>query len=389
MAAPDLDLDPDRPRGLHDLRAATATQLAARLVAGDAPLPELRELQERLKMLDATLTEQSTRDQRRLGALLWPVLLVAALLLLAASAPVPSVPLSLELQASSVTLGLTEPTLLGPQSVDGELRVEGFTSFESVDAALASAAAGQHVDRVAVRASELRLRGLALPAGARLTVQVRDDMTALWVDSPRSPVIADVEVRGNTTLRLGDAQAALERVFTHTEALRLVGGDAAQSDTPAPPMTLWLQRRGNAALRIDGLRPSTLRFAERHESTHIGTGTGAAAGLVSAVGSSLESGTITLPATGQTVPINGGDWLQVDGLVVQRFELIAGAPLLLKLSGSARVLRLRVGEFERSLKPSWLEYVSRHHLASVLWGSAALLWGALAWLRKYFGGTGP
>ena len=340
-------------------------------------------------MLDATLTEQVTRDQRRLGALLWPVLLVAALLLLAASVPVPSVPLSLELQASSVTLGLTEPALLGPQSVDGELRVEGFTSFESVDAALASAAARQHVDRVAVRASELRLRGLALPAGARLTVQVRDDMTALWVDSPRSPVVADVEVRGNTTLRLGDAQAALERVFTHTEALRLVGGDAAQSDTPAPPMTLWLQRRGNAALRIDGLRPSSLRFAERRESTGSITGTGAAAGLVSAVGSSLESGTITLPATGQTVPINGGDWLQVDGLVVQRFELIAGAPLLLKLSGSARVLRLRVGEFERSLKPSWLEYVSRHHLASVLWGSAALLWGALAWLRKYFAGAGP
>ena len=387
MAAPDPDLDPDRLRGLHDLRAATATQLAARLVAGDAPLPELRELQERLKMLDATLAEQGTRDQRRLGALLWPVLLVAAVLLLAASVPVPSVPLSLELQASSVTLGLTEPALLGPQSVDGELRVEGFTSFESVDAALASTAARQHADRLAVRASELRLRGVTLPAGARLTVQVRDDTTALWVDSPRSPVVADVEVRGNATLRLGDAQAALERVFTHTEALRLVGGDAAQSDTPVPPMSLWLQRRGNAALRIDGLRPSTLRFTERRESTHIGTG--AAAGLVSAVGSSLESGTITLPATGQTVPINGGDWLQVDGLVVQRCELIAGAPLLLKLSGSARVLRLRVGEFERSLKPSWLEYVSRHHLTSVLWGSAALLWGALAWLRKYFAGAGP
>ena len=389
MAAPEPEPDPDRLRRLHDLRDATATQLAARLVAGDAPLPELRELQERLKMLDATLTEQSTRDQRRLGALLWPVLLVAALLLLAASVPVPSVPLSLELQASSVTLGLTEPALLGPQSVDGELRVEGFTSFESVDPALASAAARQHADRVAVRASELRLRGLALPAGARLTVQVRDDTTALWVDSPRSPVVADVEVRGNTTLRLGDAEAALERVFTHTEALRLVGGDAAQSHLPAPPMTLWLQRRGNAALRIDGLRPSTLRFTERRESTGTGTGTSAAAGLVSAVGSSLESGTLTLPATGQTVPINGGDWLQVDGLVVQRCELIAGAPLLLKLSGSARVLRLRVGEFERSLKPSWLEYVSRHHLASVLWGSAALLWGALAWLRKYFAGAGP
>ncbi len=364
---------------LHGLRTEVAAQLSARLAAGDAPLPELRELQERLKMLDATLAEQGARDEHRLGRILWPVLLVAAVLLLAASVPVPSVPLTLEVKASSVTFVLTEPEALGPQPVGGELRVEGFTSFESADAALAAAAARERADSIAVRSEQTLLRGLSLPAGTRLTVQAHADATALLVESPRPPVIADVEVRGKTVLRLGDADAAPERAFTHTEGLRLIGGDAARPDQRPPSMTLTVPRRGDAAMILSGLRPSTLRFDERSG----GTG----AGAVSRVGSSLDGGTLTLPTTGQTLAIGGADGLDIDGLVVQRCELIAGAPLLLKLSGSARVLRLRVGEFERSLKPSWLEDLSRHHLVSVLWGSAALLWGALAWVRKYFAGA--
>jgi hypothetical protein len=370
MAAPDR---------LPALRAETAARLAAQLAAGDTPLPELRELQERLKLLDAALAEQRTRNEHRLGALLWPMLLVAALLLLAATVPVPSVPLSLELKASSVTLDLAEPGTIGPHSVDGELRVEGFGSLESADTALAGAAAREHAERVAIRSGQTRLRGLGLPGGARLTLQARGEAVALEVDSARAPVIADVEVRGNTTLRLGEAGAALERVFEHSEWLRLIGGDAAQTGQAAPPMSLWLPRRGDATLHFDGLRPSTLRFAERRE--------GAGAGAVSGVGSSLDGGTLNLPASGQTLQINGGDWLQIDGLTVERCELIAGAQLLIKLSGSARVLRLRVGEFERSLKPSWLEYASRHHGVSLLWGAAALLWGALAWLRQHFAGA--
>lgn len=368
MAAPPV-------KRLRELRAEAATQLAARLAITDAPLPELRELQERLKMLDAALADQRTHDDHRLGAALWPMLLVASVLLLAASVPVPSVPLSLEVQASAVTLGLADASSLGPQLIDGELRIEGFTSLESADAALA--AARETADGLAIRSTQTRLRGLNLPAGARLTVQARSDLTALLIESPRSPVIADVEVRGNTALRLGDAEAALQRVFAHGEWLRLVGGSAAHSNQAAPPMTLWLPRRGDSVFHLDGLRPSTLRFTERREGT----------GAVSAVGSSLDGGTLTLPVTAQTLAIRAGDWLEIDGLTVERFELAAGTPLLLKLSGSARVLRLRVGEFERSLKPSWLEYISRHHLTSLLWGAAALLWGALAWIRKNFAGA--
>lgn len=389
------------------MRDTTAAQLVDRLTAADAALPELRELQERLRLLDTTLANERTRDERRWGALLWPVGLVAVVLLLAASVPVPSVPLSLELRASSVTLDLPAAAVLGAQPINGELRIDGFTSVESADAAVVDAAARDRVEWLSVRAGQAWLRSLSLPAGTRLTVQARGDSTTLLVESARSPVIADVELRGATVLRLGDADVPLHRVFDHSEWLRLIGGVAARADQAAPPMTLSIPLSvapsiplsdappavrsvspsmpldAAAPMRIDTLRPSSLRFAERRESM----ATGSAVGAVSSVVSSLEGGTLGLPASGKTVAINGGDWLEVDGLVVERFELSAGVPLLLKVSGSARTLRLRVGEFERSLKPSWLEYVSQHHLVTLLWGSMALLWGALAWVRKHFSGV--
>ena len=118
-------------------------------------------------------------------------------------------------------------------------------------------------------------------------------------------------------------------------------------------------------------------FAERQAGT----------GTLAAVGSSIDSGSLTLPASGQTLTLAAGDWLALDGLVLERCELVVGTAVRLKLSGSARGLHLRVGEFERSLKPSVLEYVSRHHLVGVLWGSAALLWGLLAAVRKGLAGV--
>lgn len=360
---------------LRALRAEAAAQWAARLAAGDAPPAELRELHERVKMLDAALADAQAGGERRLVAIIWPLLLVAAVLSIAATVPVPSVPLTLELRASSVALDLPDPVVLQPQAIDGgELRVEGFSTLESADRRLTAAATAERADRIAVHAGEVRLRGMHLPAGARLTVQARGDATALQIESRRGPVIADIELHGDASLRLGDGGAPLLREFSRGEWLRLVAGDASRPEQAPPPMTVSWTRGGGPAMRFDGLRPGALRFAELREGT----------GAMSAVGSSIDGGTIVLPVTGRTVPLGAGDWLDVDGLVVERCELSAGAPLLLKLTGSARTLRLRIGEFERSLKPSLLEYVSRHHLVGLLWGSAAVLWGALVWVRRHF-----
>ena len=365
---------------LRQQRAALSAQLANRMATGDTPLAELHELRDRVALLDGVLADQADKvahGPHRCAQLLWPMLAVAGVLSVAASVAVPVVPLSLDLQSSTLTLVLAEATSLAPVVVAGELRVEGFSTLESADADLVRAASAESADRVVVHADELRLRSLQLPAGTRLTLRARAGATDLQIESERPPVVAEIELRGSASLRLNDADQALARRFEHGEWLRLTSGDSARPTLRPPPMLLALARPGETLLRWTDLQPQTLQFAERRAS----------AGALAAVGSSIEAGRLTLPATGETVQLSAGDWLEVDGLVVERCELVAGPTLALKLSGSARRLALRTGEFSRSLKPSWLEYAARHHLAKLLWGSAAVLWGALAWIRQQLSGV--
>ncbi len=370
---------PDDDR-LSAQRSTLTTSLAERLAAGDAPLPELREIQERIKLLDGAIAERAARDNHRITAVLWPLALVGFVLLVAASVPVPRVPLSLSLKTSAVQLDLAEATLLGPLTVNADIRVEGFSALESADPVLVAAAAQENADSVSVQAAESRLRALRLPAGAHLGVEARRDAVALRVESARAPVIVELEVRGAATLQVGDAAQPLARDYPRSEWMRLVAGDAAKPAQAPPPVALSLARRGGGApLQLSTLKPIRLRFVERREGA-VGD---------SALTSSLMGGTLSLPATSQTLALAAGDGIELDGLRLERFEIIAGTPLLIELNGSARGLRQRVGEFEHSLKPSWLEYVSRHHLTQMLWGSAAVLWGALAWVRRQFGGPRP
>ena len=372
MAAPD--------QGLRAQRSALADALAQRLTTGDAPLPELRELQERLKLLDGALLEQRTRAQQRWGALLWPFGLVGLALLLAASVPVPSVPLSLSIQASAVQLeGLGQATRLGPLAASAGLRIEGFGSLDSGDGQLELAKRQQQANSLAVLTGEARLRSLQLPADAKLEIEARSDATALLVESKQIPVVAELELRGASSLLLGDAGQTLKRDYGPAEWLRLSTGPASRPGHALPSLELTLPRPGAPALRLTGLRTATrLRLVERREAD-VGS---------QAQASSLLGGTLTLPATGQTIRLAVGDGLEFDELRLERLEIIAGKPLQIELVGSARGLRQRVGEFERSLKPSWLEYLARHQLAGLLWASAGVLWGALAWLRRLWA-AGP
>ena len=358
-------------------RSTLTAALAERLAAGDVPLPELRELQERIKLLDGAIAERAARHNRGLAASLWPLALVGFVLLVAASVPVPNVPLALTLKASAVQLDLIEALQLGPLAVNADIRIEGFSTLESADPVLVAAAAHEHAESVSVQAAESRLRALRLPAGGSLGLEVRRDVLNLLAESPRAPVIAELEMRGAVTFRMGDTAQPLTRDYPRSEWVRLVAGDATKPAQAPPPLVLSLARRSDAGapFRLSTLKPIRLRFVERREGA-VGD---------SALASTLLGGTLSLPATGQTLALAAGDGLELDGLRLERFEIVAGMPLLIELNGSARGLRQRVGEFERSLKPSWLEYISRHHLTQLLWGSAAVLWGALAWVRRQLG----
>lgn len=366
----------DDATALAGVRAEAARRLAERAADPTAPLPELRDLQERLRLIDAGLAARSAPPPgRRWPPALWPVLAVAALVSVAAAVPVRSVPFTLDLRAQAVTLRLDAAGELASQPVDTELRIEGQTRLDSPAETLTKAAVESGPDRLLLRAPQLTLRRVAYPAGSTLVVR-SGPQVQLTFDAPRPPLTAELEFAGSTSWRVGDAAASAPATFEHAEWVRASAGDAAQPDRRPPPLELWLGRAAGKTYAWSGLRPVALQFVERRA--------GDAGGGNSVVASSLEQAHLTLPATGGDVKLGAGDRLEIAGLVLERLELAAGDSVGIKLSGTARVLTTRTGDFERSLKPSLLEFIARHHTLSLFWSAALMLWGAIAWVRKQF-----
>lgn len=354
---------------LRTLRAEVAARLVQRAADGDAPLAELRELEQRLNLIDAALA--ASKSRRGPWSPLWPLLVVAALVSLAASVPVRSVPFSIEADARALSLRLDAAGELGPQAIDGGLRVEGFTRVETPDVELAATVAATRPDRLALSAPTLNLRRVAWPAGSQLVVEGGETLH-LSLHAPTAPVVVAIEFAGDSRWQLGD-EAHLNRRHEQLEWMQLVAGDAATPARRPPPVDVWLGRDASRSVTFAGLRPAALQFVERRSASE------------GVLASSLEQARIVLPATGGEVKLASGDRLELAGIEVERFELVAGATLKIKLSGSARGLATRSGDFERSLKPSLLEYAARHHTLGLAWSAAALLWGIVGWMRRQFG----
>lgn len=366
---------------LDATRAEAARRLAERAADPTASLDELRDLGERLRLIDAGVTAQQTAlptSRRRLPPALWPALAVAALVSVAAWVPVRTVPFALELRAQSATLLFEAPGQLAAQTLDGELRIEGQTRLESPSAAISRDAAVEGSDGLVLRASQLTLRRIAYPAGTTLMVSAGRHLH-LGVNAPTSPLVADVEFAGRTVWKLGDGEVSPALDIAHAEWLRASAGDPALPERGPPPLDLWLGRADGRSFAWTDLRPVALQFVARRE--------GSAGGSAPIVASSIEQAQVKLPATNDEVRLGVGDRLEMSGLTLERFEMTAGDGIVLKLSGTARMLTTRTGDFERSLKPSLLEFLARHHTVSLFWSSALMLWGAIAWLRSQLGMT--
>lgn len=375
MAAPDA-----RQASLEAARADAARRLAERAADSTVPLAELRDLNERLRLIDAGLAARpaALTPPRRWPPALWPVLAVATLVSLAAAVPVRSVPFTLELRAQAATLQFDAAGELDAQPIDGELRIEGHALLESPEPAISREAATTGADSIVLRASHLSLRRVAFPAGTTLLASAGRHVQ-LGVDAPAPPLAAEVEFAGRTVWRMGDAEASPPVEFAHAEWLRVSTGNPAHPERRPPLLEFWLGRADGRTFTWNGLRPIALQFVSRRA--------GGAGRDDPIVASSIEQAQITLPATNAQIKLGAGDQLEISGLVLERFEMTAGDSLGIKLAGTARVLATRTGDFERSLKPSLLEYAARHHTVSLLWSSALMLWGAIAWVRKQFDTT--
>lgn len=363
---------PDQPGALARVRGELAHRLAERAADPAAPLSELRDLEERLRLVDAGLAAGPAPPPRRWPMALYPALAVAALVSVAATVPVRSVPFTLELQAHEVTLQLGGAGELTSQPVDTELRIEGQTRLHSPAAALNEGASDAGTEYLVLRAPQLTLRRVRYPAGSTLVVR-SGPQVQLTFEAPRPPLEAEIEFAGSTTWRTGDAPASPAVVFDHAEWVRATAHDDEPTRRP-PPLEVWLGRGAGKTYAWSDLRPTALQFVQRR------AGVGGRADAV--VASSLEQAHLKLPVTQREVRLAMGDRLEIDGLVVEHFQLAAGDSVGIKLSGTARVLAVRTGDFERSLKPSLLEFISRHHTVGLFWSAALTLWGAIAWVRK-------
>ena len=367
---------PDAPRpALEHARVEVARQLAERAAEPDAPLLELRALQERLQLIDAALAAGPAAPlrPRRWPPALWPALAVAVLLSIVAAVPVRSVPFTLEAKAHAVALQLDAAGDLGPQLVEGELRIEGQTLLESPAPTLRQDAERFGSSPLWLRAPQLLLRGVQHPAASTLTVRAGAPVQ-VTVDASRPLLRVDIEFSGASQWRVGDAGTATSAGFAQAEWVRASVGDAARPAQRPAPLDLWLGLAPGKSLSWTTLRPSALQFVERRAS----------ASGESFVASSLEQARFALPVTASELQLGPGDRIEMAGLELESFELNAGDSIAVRLSGTARVLRTRTGDFERSLKPSLLEYVVRHHALGMFWSTALFLWGAIAWVRKQF-----
>ena len=356
---------------LRALRDEAASRLALRLSEPDAPLSELRELLERVKLAEAALADPRRQRALRLRIVLGSLLAVALVLSVAATVRMPSVAFSLELDADAAQMQLGPAGEVGAQTLAGSLQARGWARLDTANATLRTLGANARPPQLDISAQLLRLQRISYPADSLLRIAAGPAAVGLTFEAPQGLLRLELDAAGPAALNLGNSGAPVRLDFGPGEWIGLEAGDAASSQRP-PPLDLQLGRTGTQTLTWLGLQPRGLRFVDRQ----------IVGGGQTRIVSALQRATINLPATGGMVKLQAGDRLEIDGLDVERCELVAGSSLALRVSGTAREMRAGVGGFDRSLKPSVLEFVARNHALLLLWSAAGGLWGAGLWLRK-------
>jgi hypothetical protein len=359
----------DNATALRDLRADVARSFVAKAREAETPLPELHELQERLRLLDLAIADPQDARRRARRATWLALVVVAAVLSLGALIPVPSVPFSLDAEAGAVRLHMAAAGALGPQNVPGELRIDGYTALDSPDPGLKGPPGAHAAGRLAIGAATLNLRRVSYPAGADIDLAGGAQTATLTVQSPRAPVAVDLEFSGRTTTRFGQGDNRQQADFPFAERLHVLAAAAAGAP---PPLTVTLDRPSQAEYGWTSLRPQAVRFVERllKEGNEV------------AFLSSLRKAHVVLRASAAEVTLGEGEDLELGGLDLERCDVLLGPVVKVKMAGTARSLRTRTGHFERSLKPSLLEYAARHSTVALLWSAALMLWGIVRWLQR-------
>ncbi|HKE94040.1 MAG TPA: hypothetical protein VKB34_07020, partial [Povalibacter sp.] len=189
---------------LRDLRASERARLNSRLVDGTSSIGELRDLSERVQLLDAAIKqEEPPRTAKRLAFI---ALAVATVIIAAASMRMPSVRFSLEAEAHSISLRAGAAQSLSGFPSGSELRVtDGCGVLSSSNIGLTSAVRGQQADPLTLRATSLAVQHLTFGASSLLTVTPGGNALQVSVENSTAPIAIELEMSGDANGFFGDS----------------------------------------------------------------------------------------------------------------------------------------------------------------------------------------
>jgi hypothetical protein len=350
-------------------------QLDARLVElltteSQISIDELRSLRDRRQIIDESIRQCSPPDPPNSRPIVWNALVVATLVVAAATIPMRSVRFEATMNASSAVLtSSAEQSLTGfPEATEFRLG-DGCGSIETSWSELQSFL-GNQADAVRLKADSLSVRRVSFDTGTRVTVTPQSSALYFAIEKSKSPISIEIETSGRTEASLSDSVNGWSGDAAATEWITLETPKSNSSDH-SMFCSFTLVAVPNAQTNFSGLQISAVDFVEPGTSSE---------SPLSAV-SSLNSGSITIENVEKPTALHPGDGLKIDGLQSERTELVINDTASLLLSGVATQFLIRQGPTSRSLVPTVLEYLSRDKAIATLWAALGLLWSLTLWIR--------
>lgn len=354
-------------------REACGRRFVERTTSTDATVEELRDLFERVRLADAACAELKPPSKKTNRAIVTIAVGIGVVVTVAAWLPVRSVGFTAEIEARTLSMAMNQDGSLEQQAVLKQIGVEGAADVKSSNKALTSILQG-NVQPFALRGDFLRIQNLYWDKGAEFRLVAEEEALRITVENLKSPPVLSLETAGRIELETSDGKGsqAIDTGLGDTVSISTSNPSIQEGGRP-PPLVIIVGSAAEHKYKLNGLQPSSLSFVERRPN------------LGSAIyASSLISANVNIPLNNSVTTLYEGDRIGFDGLSLERIDVVVGKTIAIRISGRASELRSSVGGFERSLKPSVLEWLTRHHTLKLFWSAAVFLWGAYVWFQMHF-----
>ncbi|MBI5193794.1 MAG: hypothetical protein HZA08_10190 [Nitrospirae bacterium] len=99
--------------------------------------------------------------------------------------------------------------------------------------------------------------------------------------------------------------------------------------------------------------------------------------------STISEGVLTLhDLDNKTINLNEGDLLYLEGIDGRVVEIRIGSGIDLSFVGDVKNVKIGPKDFERDIKPTYLEYMYYNYRLAFFWSAVTFLWGILWGIRK-------